>query len=179
MADLILITLLFLFALWGYKKGFIKTIVGFASTLISLFVTTFLYSPIAELIYKAGIGDFLVDLIITSDADKYIADTEITSIIITKIISFLLVILIIKILLSILVNSLNLIAKLPIIRQANSLLGLCTGILSGIIICYIIIGIIGSLSGNDFVYSLQQHIRSSYIANLMYDSNSITTLLSK
>jgi len=104
---------------------------------------------------------------------------EPTSMIIVNIISFLLIIIVIKILLSVLVNSLNLIAKLPIIKQANALLGLCTGFLSGLLISYIAIGIIGALSGNDFVFSMQQHIRTSYIAEMMYEGNIVTNILSK
>jgi len=175
MADLFLIVVLILFSLWGYKRGFIRTIVGFMSTLISLIVTTFLYSPIASFIYNIGIGD----LIKTALIDAMENGAEPTSMIIVNIISFLLIIIVIKILLSVLVNSLNLIAKLPIIKQANALLGLCTGFLSGLLISYIAIGIIGALSGNDFVFSMQQHIRTSYIAEMMYEGNIVTNILSK
>lgn len=177
MADLFLIVVLILFSLWGYKRGFIRTIVGFMSTLISLIVTTFLYSPIASFIYNIGIGDLIKTALI--DAMENGAEPTSTSMIIVNIISFLLIIIVIKILLSVLVNSLNLIAKLPIIKQANALLGLCTGFLSGLLISYIAIGIIGALSGNDFVFSMQQHIRTSYIAELMYEGNIVTKILSK
>ena len=57
MADLILIAVLAMFTLWGMRKGFISTLLGFASTIISFVLTSVLYKPVALVLYASPLGE--------------------------------------------------------------------------------------------------------------------------
>ena len=141
MADIILVVFIALYAYIGLKNGFIKSVVNFASTLLSFLLTSLLYRPVSLLLYNIGLGSIAKEIslnllegksgenmppaLLDKTADAF-------SVVIVNIISFVLVIIVIKIALGIITKSLNLVAKLPIIRQANSLLGLLIGIVNSL-----------------------------------------------
>ena len=59
MTDLVLICFLILSALIGFKRGFVKTILGLTSTVMSFLLTAILYRPFSELLYTLGFGEKL------------------------------------------------------------------------------------------------------------------------
>jgi len=183
MADIILICFIALYAYNGFKNGFIKTVIGFASTLISLFLTSIIYPPVSNALYNIGVGELAKKIVLNMIKNKpeinvmseYAA--EVAAPIIVNIISFIIVIVVIKIILAILIESLNIVARLPIIRQANSALGILAGIVSGILISYIVIGIISALSDYDSMSIFYNYIENSKFAIIMSKNNIVTNLL--
>lgn len=187
MADIILIVFIALYAYIGLKNGFIKSVVNFASTLLSFLLTSLLYRPVSLLLYNIGLGSIAKEIslnllegksgenmppaLLDKTADAF-------SVVIVNIISFVLVIIVIKIALGIITKSLNLVAKLPIIRQANSLLGLLIGFITGLLISYIVIGIIAALGDNETVNIIHSHIKNSCFTFALYENNMVTELLS-
>ncbi len=188
MADLILICFIALFAFTGMKRGFIKTIVGLASTLISLVLTLLAYPVVSDVLHKLGVGEAIKEIILDVIAKNEqvnlglgIMETtaEASSVVVVNVISFIAVIILTKFVLTLLIKSLNVITKLPVIKQANSLLGMIVGLLSGILVSYTLIGVLAALNDNNVILTVKQHLDSSLIAVLMYRDNAITEVLSK
>ncbi len=188
MADLILICFIALFAFTGMKRGFIKTIVGLASTLISLVLTLLAYPVVSDVLHKLGVGEAIKGIILDVIAKNEqvnlglgIMETtaEASSVAIVNVISFIAVIILTKFVLTLLIKSLNVITKLPVIKQANSLLGMIVGLLSGILVSYTLIGVLAALNDNNVILTIKQHLDSSLLAVLMYRDNAITEVLSK
>ena len=188
MADLILICFIALFAFIGMKRGFIKTIVGLASTLISLALTLLAYPVVSDLLHKLGVGEAITEIIIGVISKNEQVNlglgimektAEASSVVVVNVISFIAVIIFAKFILTLLIKSLNIITKLPVIKQANALLGMVMGVLSGILISYTLIGVLAALNDNNVILVVKEHLDSSLIAVLMYRGNAITEVLSK
>ena len=188
MADLILICFIALFAFIGMKRGFIKTIVGLASTLISLALTLLAYPVVSDLLHKLGVGEAITEIILNVISKNEQVNpglgimektAEASSVVVVNVISFIAVIILTKFVLTLLIKSFNIITKLPVIKQANALLGLVVGVLSGILISYTLIGVIAALNDNNVILVVKQHLDSSLLAVLMYRDNTITEVLSK
>ena len=188
MADLILICFIVLFAFIGMRRGFIKTVVGFASTLISLVLTLLAYPIVSDLLHKLGVGESIKEIILDVIAKNEQSNlglgimektAEASSVMVVNVISFIAVIILAKFVLTLLIKSLNIITKLPVIKQANALLGMVVGLLSGILISYTLIGVLAALNDNNVILAVKEHLNSSLIAVLMYRDNAITEVLSK
>lgn len=186
MADIILIAILIIFARLGAKRGLIKTLMGAVSTLLSLVLTALIYNPFSQMLYNSPVGEYVRGFvkrlfeektqngIIIPLLDKAI---ETASMLIINIISFIIIIIAVKLILTFLSRFLNIAAKLPVIKQLNSLLGMFAGAVSGILICYIIVGIIGTLNGEGNISVLKESIENSYIAIKMYEDNFVSNLI--
>ena len=72
----------------------------------------------------------------------------------------------------------DLIAKLPLIKQLNSVGGFLYGILEGFILIYILLALIAIMSPIINMNQLINIINSSIIANIMYNNNIIFILFS-
>lgn len=188
MADLILICFIALSAFVGMKRGFIKTIVGLASTLISLALTLVAYPVVSDLLHKLGVGEAITEIILGVISKNEQVNlglgimektAEASSIVVVNVISFIAVIVLTKFVITILIKSLNIITKLPVIKQANALLGMVAGFLSGILVSYTLIGVLAALNDNNVILTVKEHLDSSLIAVLMYRDNAITEVLSK
>ena len=187
MADIALVAVIALFMLWGSKRGLIRTLVGAASTLVSLILSMVLYRPVSRFLYDSSIGDsvqsYVKELLVKNangGTQLLINDAivETASMIVINVISFVAVIIIVKIAVSLLACVANITAKLPVLKQANSLLGMAAGALSGILVCYIVIGVIASLGGNEAMSGAAQSIEKSYLAINLYDGNIVADVLS-
>lgn len=188
MADLILICFIALFAFMGMKRGFIRTIVGLASTLISLSLTLLAYPVVSDFLHKLGVGESITEIIfdvISKNEQTNLGlgimekTAEASSVVVVNVISFIAVIILAKFVLTLLIKSLNIITKLPVIKQANALLGMVVGFLSGILISYTLIGVLAALNDNNVIWVVKEHLDSSLLAVLMYRDNAITEVLSK
>ena len=146
-----------------------------------------LYRPVSELLYNSTLGDSIKEFAgkllaekMEQTAQLFLLDkaVETTSVLVMNVISFVIVIVAVKLIVIILANVLNIASKLPVIKQANKLFGMAAGGLSGILVCYIIIGIIAALSGEENLSALQESIKNSVLAVNMYDNNLIKDVLS-
>lgn len=187
MADIILILIVAFFTYMGAKRGLVKTLVGAVSTLISLMLSMLLYQPVSQMLYNSSLGDGIrkfVEEFLTKKLNSGVGlfmleqAIETSTVLVMNVISFISVILAVKLIVIIFANILNITAKLPIIKQANKLLGMAAGALSGILVCYIIIGIIAALGAEGNISLMQESIKNSYFAINMYDNNFIANILS-
>ncbi len=186
MADIILIAVLLIFIRVGAKRGLIKTLFGAISTLLSLLLTAFIYHPVSQILYKSKVGDYVREFLEKLFEEKiqrginimmFDEAVETASILAINVLSFLVAVITIKLVLILISNALNITAKLPVIKQLNSILGMITGAAGGMLICYIIIGIIGVLNGEGNISIIQESIENSYLAIKMYENNFISNLL--
>lgn len=187
MADIILIIIIAFFALLGAKKGLVKTLFGAVSTVISIVLSMILYKPVSGMLYdsatgdsiRTGVAEFIKEKMQTGENFPLFEQSveTLTSLVINAI-SFIVVVLAVKVLIIVISNVLNIATKLPVIKQANKLLGMAAGVLSGIIVCYIIIGVIATLSAEGNVRLMQEGIQNSYLAISFYDNNLIAEVLS-
>ncbi|MBQ3023102.1 MAG: CvpA family protein [Clostridia bacterium] len=183
MADIVLILILALFAYRGGKKGFVKTLLGIVSTLISLIFSMILYNPISKFLYMSsfgnGVKDYVYEFLVkntesTSQLLENDVAVESASMLVMNVISFIIVIILAKIFTIILANILNITAKFPIIKQANKLLGMIAGFFSGLLICYIACGVLKTFSA-DFI---KESILNSLVAIKLYENNIVFSMLS-
>lgn len=75
--------------------------------------------------------------------------TEDISRIILKVISFIAVVIVTKVILAILISMLNLTAKMPGIRQINSIVGLCGGVVISLVVVWLAVFVTGALSASN------------------------------
>lgn len=185
MADLILIAVLAIFTLWGMRKGFISTLLGFASTIISFVLTSVLYKPVALVLYASPLGEIARSVVEKSLAEKVkggellakTAAVESGAMLIINAIAFIMIIILVKLLVYLLVSIGKTASKLPLIKQANSLLGGAIGLISGAFITYIVIGVLVVLGDSGTWTVAAEGIRESSIASFFASENLVSQLI--
>lgn len=201
--DIIIIGVIVLSVLFGYKKGLIELGVSFMSFIIAIVATMLLYNPIANLIINTTNIDESIENMVyvkateimkgdNSQENQYIEgikeqatsgvlpETARTiSIWIIKIAVFILLIIGIKIALMCIKAFTRLIEKLPIIKQFNKTGGILYGLIRGALIIYILLVLIGIYSKFNSNNLLNENINNSYIGKAMYENNIITIFFDK
>lgn len=185
MADLILILALLIFTLWGMKKGFISTLLGFASTIISFILTSVVYRPVAAILYASPLGEIARSVVEKSLSENVqggellakTAAVESGAMLIINAITFILIIILVKVLVSLLVSIAKIASKLPLIKQANSLLGGLIGLISGAFITYIVIGVLISVGDSGTWTVAAESIRESSLASFFASGNLVSELV--
>ena len=165
--SVVLILIVAIFAVIGAKKGFFATVAGFLSPLASLLLTVLFYKPVAAFLKSTlfanmvsdvplpeidasgdvisqltGLMEYLEnnDLGEVTAAIKDNVMAEVLSIAIAIIGLFLVILIAIKIVFRLL----DLVAKLPVLKQANGLLGGIIGACEGFIWCWVFALVFGS-----------------------------------
>ena len=186
MADIILIAVIIISIYIGAKRGLVRTLFTTLSTFISLILTALIYTPFSKALYNSPFGSYIKELTLNFFAEKFQNTPQLpminhaaqtSSVLIVNIVSFVLVIIVIRIFLAFLFAILNITAKLPVIKQFNSILGMVIGAVGGILISYIAIGIIAALSGDGNIGIIQESIQNSYFAIKIYNNNLVASLL--
>lgn len=197
MADIIIVLIIVLASYIGSKRGLMRSLVGIASTFASLVIGVLLYHPVSKWLADSEFGKN-----ITESVAKYFENnspshepqgifsvlmggaevmndgaSKIASMLLISAISFVLVAVLSKLIIKIAVLILGLGTKLPVIKQANALLGAVVGALSGLIISYVCVGIIASLEPSGTALKLCEMIKESNIACLFYYDNLITNVM--
>ena len=191
--DILIVAFLALSVFLGYKKGLASLAIKLCAFIIAILITFILYRPIGNLIINTtSIDESIENSIynrVTETMQKDSSD-ELTSDLIesakqgmleqsarelainivyagTAIVLFIIVRIIL-----IFVNALaNLIAKLPIIKQANEAGGAIYGLLRGIVIIYAVLMIIyfvGEFNPNNIA---TQSINQTTLTKVMYENN--------
>ena len=193
MGDIIFLAILVLCIKVGTKRGFVRSFLSITSTILSMLFSFLLYRPVSEMIMESKVGDMIfksvsemIDKSVTENAgelgSKLVEMTnsaEAITNLLANALSFVVTLIVIKVIVSVAIRILNLTVKLPIIKQCNSFLGGVFGLISGIIICYVIIGISMALEPSGNFPWLIQMVNNSYIASVFCDKNLISELISK
>lgn len=197
--DIILIAIIALITFIGYKRGLIKVAFKLISFLLAIVLAVVLYKPISNfIINNTPIDDNLKQAIEERLSSPDISDEETDNIVATyydnvknssttaaaKIISetiinvgcMIIVFVVSKLILLLFRFSGDLIAKLPLIKQLNSVGGFVYGILEGFILVYILLALIAIMSPVFNMNQIINMINSSIITNIMYNNNIIFIL---
>jgi|GEM_PF-813254 len=201
--DLVLILILAFFIYRGVRKGFAKSVLGLFSFVISIALAFCLYQPVSGFVKNSAYGQKIYE----ATREKLAGQVEIKlpgvlpgavaqtvneaagntldsvsrtfSDMIINVLSFVLLIILIKILLFLLSKAVDLVAKLPLLKQANSFLGLLFGILNGAIFVMIVLAFFSSTQnlpwGGWFVAELEK----SALAKALYDKNFLLLYIGK
>ncbi|MCI9063634.1 MAG: CvpA family protein [Clostridia bacterium] len=202
--DLIIIAIILLSTLIGYKKGLINVIFNLCAFLVALVITLVLYKPVTNwvientefdnqienIIIENGVTDNTDNVEINEYLDKYVSKTikdtkndivkSTSTIIAEKIVQIFVVmglLIITRILLSITKGLANGIASLPIIKQCNELGGLVYGILRGFVLVYIVLAIFFLVISVNNTGNIANTINSSFIAKMLYENNILLKII--
>lgn len=196
-ADILFIVLIILFAVAGWKKGFIRMGFSLFSFVAGIIIGVLLYPLITDFLKGTVIYDWILGIIspnvaITPQIDSTMpfSETIIDSSrafsagiagylceLVLNIISFILVMLVVKIIISVVGFALNLFASLPVISLINRICGVGLGILEGMLIACIILAavyLIPSLGNNSEITST---VESSSTVRILYYNNPIVSIL--
>ena len=199
LVDIIILCVIALSTFIGYKKGLIKVAFGLISFLLAIIISLLLYKPISNfIINNTSIDDNIKQTIEERLSSTNTTDEETENIIAnyysniknasTNIIAdnisktiinvgcMLIVFIISKIILLFFKFSGDLIAKLPLIKQFNSVGGFIYGLLKGFILIYVFLALVAILSPVININSFINIINSSIISNIMYNNNIIFIL---
>ena len=191
--DIILIALIALSIFLGYKKGLASLAIKLCAFVIAILITFILYRPIAnlfinttsidesientiynkvtEMIQKDETNELTSDLIESAKQGMLEQSARELAINIVYGGTIIILFIIVRIAL-ILVSALaNLVAKLPIIKQANEVGGAIYGLLRAIVIIYailLIINFVGELNPKNIA---TQTINETTLTKAMYENN--------
>ena len=191
--DIILVVLIALSIFLGYKKGLASLAIKLCAFIIAILITFILYRPIANLIINTtSVDESIEDTIynkvtemiqkdetneLTSDliesAKQGMLEQSARELAINVVYGGTIIILFIVVRIALIfVSALaNLVAKLPIIKQANEVGGAIYGLLRAIVIIYailLVINFIGELNPKNIA---TQTINESTITKAMYENN--------
>ena len=191
--DIIIVLIIVISALLAYRKGLISLSVQLLATIISILIIIVIYKPVSNLIINTtGIDEYIQNGILEKVTDVVEQDKENNNQIVETIENGMLpetarnlsidivqggVILILYILLRIalrfVTGLVNIVAKVPIIKQINKLGGVLYGIIRGILLVYVILLLVnlsGNINSNNTVY---KSVESSTLGKFMNENNLI------
>lgn len=194
--DLFLLAFIALSTFIGYKRGLIKVAFKLVSFLLAIVISVVLYKPISNFIINytsldENIEQTVEQRLTSPDTSKEESDNMVSnyyhqiknsskammaktiSKAIIQISCVLIVFIVASIILLLFKFSGDLLAKLPIIKQLNSVGGFIYGLLLGFIILYILLALISLLAPVIEMNSLIKLINSSILTNIMYHHNII------
>ena len=185
--DLATVIFMAAFVLWGAKRGAMKMLLSAISFAISMLVGAFVYRPISGLLTNLGIVDGLSqrlaenmesinelpgimrDVVSISEVEAELS-TAIAGAAVT-IISFLAVVILARIVLFIVSTVLGLAGAMPVIKQANGLLGGVGGFAVSLLIVLLAFGVIAVMEVFGSAGIAESIFGDSHLAVMIYDNN--------
>lgn len=204
--DLVLIAILILSIIFGYKRGLINVAFNMCVFIVALVITFILYNPITNLVINnTQIDETIKSAIIENDLlktsndnqkedkdvfnkyiEKYVTDTANDAIdasariVAEKIVGIMVAIIlfiVVRILLILTRFIADGIASLPIIKQFNKLGGLLYGILSGLIIIYGILAILFFVISINNTGMVADAVNTSILSKFLSTHNIILNII--
>ena len=179
MADIIVVAIMVISLVIGYKRGFLKSVSKLFCWIIAIIVAKFLNPTVSQFVSKSFIGEFIKQKfsetsqsLLPENIPQFIAGTgEGIAVgladVVIGIVSILIVVVATYIIANLLVGALNIVAKLPVISFANRILGGLSGLAIGIIVVYVLMTLVVVFN----VDECQEMIDKSIIAYTMYRHN--------
>lgn len=194
----------------GRSKGLVKIVLSMIATIVAIFVSSILTTPICEFLKdKFGIIDKIKDVVadtlkdVRIDDVSYIEKLELPDIIKDKIaegvqgieipvkdyviesiasvalsaIVFIVIFIITTIAVSVAIGVLDILAKLPLIKQANQAAGFVAGAIYGVVVVWIAMVVLTALSSTAWASDILLTIGNNELLSFVYDSNPIMGVL--
>lgn len=201
LADFIFMAFVLLMTIIGVARGLVKSLFGFGSILLSLILAMTLYPWVSDVLTKSPVGVIVSEKteaafgakkteeanlseentnMLPEAVRKTVQNTgeqlqksiaeQVASLAI-RLISMLLVFLLVRLLLWILSRTLNLITKLPVIHACNKLFGGAFGLLSSVLIVYLLLGLLTFTSLLNTTSDFGRTVQNSMLVSKMYENN--------
>lgn len=194
----------------GREKGLVKIVLSMVATVLAMFLSSILTTPITEFLKeKLGVVDKIKEIVSESMKDikiddvSYLEDIQLPDVIKSKIIEgvqgieipvkdyviesvatvalsaivFLIIFIIATIAISIAISVLDIIAKLPLIKQANRGAGLVAGLVYGVVVVWVAMIVLTALSSTAWASDILLIIGDNKLLSFIYDSNPIMGIL--
>ncbi len=206
MLDLVCIAIILICVVIGAKRGFVKTVMGFVSLILSIFLGVTLYNPFVNLMMSVPFMADILEGIKTSIANtvkptitaavdgnmpeylsKLISPEMLTSgadaiaaaaaETVFAVILVIIFIIVIKIGIALIMGMLGIMTKVPVIKQLNQVLGGAAGLLIGLVLCYITAAIVFIVAAYGGGDVLYEGVQTSFIAKYFIDNNIIINMI--
>jgi len=193
LADVILVVILILFAICGWKSGFLKMGFGLVSFIVAILLgkmiyphcsaflrSTPVYTSIRSLAEKNALQHtpettegFFAEFFAKSGelVAEYIAEIAL------NVLAFLLVVILVKLLLFLISKLLKLFSTLPVIGLLNRISGLLIGVIEGLLLVTIALALVYLISPLRESPYIEHEIEKSVIVHQMYYENPIIQLI--
>lgn len=180
MVDLIIMIIMILFMLLGYKKGLISEAMALLSTIISLILAVLAYPMMNQILEALGVQYWIEKQMSQLNLEKFNLEIleeligENVGLVIMSLLAIVLLWFIIKIILRGVLRLVGaVIGSLPIISSVNHLAGLVLGFFKGFLILSIIALVLPFLMMSDleWIRQIQLYINESQLISIFYDYN--------
>lgn len=187
--DIIVVALIWIISINGYKKGLIKTLYGFLAAICAIFITGLLKEPLCSFIMKTSIAEKISQNIDKTIADKMlvmpmwlektvsgnIADSLTQSVLkaVISAISVIIIYILVRLALRLFVGIADFIMRLPVLDIINRSGGLLFGLLKGMLITLLIFGALTVFVPYEKYKTVHDEISDTYIAKYFYNNNII------
>lgn len=202
--DLAVAIIIILFSVLGYKKGFVRSIVGTLSLVASVALAWLIYPVVSDLFVAMGIKGAVYESI-QSSMQGYIADAQGLSMLpkfmriaieegsreaiagaaqtasgmILNIVAFIAVLIVSRIVIFIAQKLLIAISKVPMVNALNKLMGTMLGVIRGALVVFIIFTIVYAAIPLKEDSEIGEALEKSAFAGKLYDANPIVKIFDK
>lgn len=191
-SDIVVFLFILLFVWFGYKSGFIKSIFGILTYIISIILGILIYPIVSEYLKASPLYGVILNFSAKYTSFKIEGNSIFNSIIeqagnqatnsiaelLLNILSFILVILMCKIILFAISKCLDIISKIPVVSFLNRISGSLIGGLKGIVLLYIISLLLNFLPIHINAIVMDDINRSSF-AYKFYKENLVIDIIGK
>lgn len=183
MIDLIIIAIILLSSLMGYKKGLVNALFNLLAFVVAIIITFFLYKPVTNWVidntdFDNRIENAIIENgIIDEDIDYF---TDATNSLADKVVEIFVTIglfIITRLVLCVARGIAKGIATLPLIKQFNEVGGLLYGILRGAFFVYLMLAIAFLVISINDTGIISNAINTSFIAKMLYENNIILNII--
>lgn len=200
--DIVFAIIMIVCVVWGFKRGFVRSVCNVFSFVISFAVAFLSYNKISSFVASSTVGKFVSDKISGSVAlpamdltslpelvrkpmeagvqttdDAVNALSQNFSAVIIGIISVIITIVLVKIAVKLIFKLFDVVSTLPVIKQCNGILGGAFGVISGIFWICIFSVVITYLSLLPSMSFLQELSYGSYCLEMVMNNNLIVSVI--
>lgn len=168
--DILLLAIVVFFLFSGIRRGFVRTLLSFASRIASVVLAFFVSDKYDELIYEKFLKDSVVNSIeehvsassVNGEISSFLEETLAgpASVLVCRIIVFAIISVVASFVFDIIINLVCKIVQLPVLRTANKALGGVLGLLNGLVcvliisyICVIAVGLVNNAEFSEVIAS--------------------------
>lgn len=183
MGDLIIVLIIAACVYCGMKRGVVRTAVGAMSSVVGAFVGFLSVKPLSSMLEKSQLGERMGEyaeksLLSKSAVGGTIAATAAKDIIL-KLMCFVIVAICVKTVIAIAGRVVCLSARLPVIKQADALLGGAAGFIGGIVICYVLLSVARATPPEAKYAELLAATNRAYLSSFFYNTEFLAELFVK
>ena len=207
---LIVLAVLGLSALYGYKKGLVKILLSMVALLVTFVVAAILTIPVSCMLKAAT----PIDEGIEKSVSKLVTENEVVNVdsisnlnlpspiekvlvkgaeaakdgfneyivgavadVLLKAITFFVLIIIVYVVVTILINVLDFISRLPLINSINKTGGLAVGLVQGLLLVWVGCLIVTAFANEPWGQEVFRQINANPLLTFIYNNNLITVLI--